>query len=113
MHGIQEKLIRLINSVNEKSEAAVRQDNKTIEWFRTSAGVQQGCTLSPDLLNLVLEAVMRLAQEKEEEEAEDCGRLDNNLRFADDINLMSKTQSGLQQITYNASLKEESLWPPQ
>ena len=40
---------------------------------------EQGCTLSPDLFNLVLEAVMRLALENEEVGLELCGRLANNL----------------------------------
>ena len=43
-------------------------------------------TLSPDLFNLVLEAVMRMALERQEAELELCGRLFNNLRFADDTN---------------------------
>ena len=63
----------------DKSEAAVRQGRQLTEWFRTTVGVKQGCTLSPDLFNLVLEAVMRLALENEEVGLELCGRLVNNL----------------------------------
>ena len=39
---------------------------------------------------------MSLAMENEEVGLELCGRLVNNLRFADDINLMSETTVGLQ-----------------
>lgn len=109
MHGVQEKLIRLIKSIYEKSEAAVRQDRELTEWFKTTVGVRQGCTLSPDLFNLVLEAVMRLALEREEAGLELCGRLVNNLRFADDINLMSDTTDGLQRITDQVSKQGERL----
>jgi hypothetical protein len=109
MHGVQEKLIRLIKSIYDKSEAAVRQDRQLTEWFRTTVGVRQGCTLSPDLFNLVLEAVMRLALEKQEAGLKLCGRLVNNLRFADDINLMAETTTGLQQITDQVSQQGERL----
>ena len=109
MHGVQEKLIRLIKSIYDKSEAAVRQDRQLTEWFKTTVGVRQGCTLSPDLFNLVLEAVMRLALENEEVGLKLCGRLVNNLRFADDINLMSETTVGLQKITDQISQQGERL----
>ena len=65
--------------------------------------------MSPDLFNLVLETVMRLALENEEVGVELCGRLVNNLRFADDINLMSETIVGLQKITDQISQQGERL----
>ena len=52
---------------------------------------------------------MRLALENEEVGLELCGRLVNNLRFADDINLMSETTEGLQKITYKISQQGERL----
>lgn len=85
------------------SLAAVRVDHQLTEWFRTTVGVRQGCNLSPDLFNSVLEVVMKLAMEKEEAGLKLCGRLVNNLRFADDINLMSETTNGLQRITDQVS----------
>lgn len=109
MHGVHEKLIRLIKGIYDKSEAAVRHDQKLTNWFKTTVGVRQGCTLSPDLFNLVLEAVMRLALEKEAEGVKLCGRLVNNLRFADDINLMSESTRGLQRITDKVSQQGERL----
>lgn len=109
MHGVHEKLIRLIKGIYDKSEAAVRHDQKLTNWFKTTVGVRQGCTLSPDLFNLVLEAVMRLALEKETEGVKLCGRLVNNLRFADDINLMSESTRGLQRITDKVSQQGERL----
>jgi hypothetical protein len=109
MHGVQEKLIRLVKSIYDKFEAAVRQDRQLTDWFRTTVGVRQGCTLSPDLFNLVLEAVMRLSLERQEAGLELCGRLVKNLRFADDINLMSETTDGLQEITDQVSQQGERL----
>ena len=51
---------------------------------------------------------MRLALEKEEG-LKLCRRLVNNLRFADDINLMAETTSGLQRITDSVSEQGERL----
>jgi len=79
--------------------AAVRHDGKLSEWFRMSVGVRQGCTLSPDLFNLVLEMIMRMALENETAGLRLCGRLVNNLRFADDINLMATSPDELQVVT--------------
>jgi hypothetical protein len=78
-HGVQEKLIKLIKSIYDKSEAVVRQDRQLTEWFRTTFGVRQGCTLSPDLFNVVLETVMRLVLENEAVGIELSGKLINNL----------------------------------
>jgi Reverse transcriptase (RNA-dependent DNA polymerase) len=79
--------------------AAVRHDGKLSEWFRTSVGVRQGCTLSPDLFNLVLEMIMRMALDNETVGLRLCGRLVSNLRFADDINLMATSPDELQAVT--------------
>ena len=52
---------------------------------------------------------MSMALEKQESGLELCGRLVNNLRFADDINLMSETTIGLQEITDQVSQQGERL----
>ena len=52
---------------------------------------------------------MRLALETEEAGLELCGRLVNNLRFADDINLMFETTDELQKITDQVSQQGERL----
>ena len=98
-HGIPEKIIRLIKCIYDKAMAAVRHDGKLSEWFRTTVGVRQGCTLSPDLFNLVLEMIMRMALDNEAAGLTLCGRLVNNLRFADDINLMETSPDDLQAVT--------------
>lgn len=98
-HGIPEKMIRLIKSIYDKAMAAVRHDCKLSEWFRTTVGVRQGCTLSPDLFNLVLEVIMRMAVDSEAAGLRLCGRRVSNLRFADDINLMAESPEELQAVT--------------
>ena len=61
--GIPDKLVRLLEDLYSKSESAVRVDGELTEWFKATVGVRQGCNRSPDLFNLILEAVMAKALE--------------------------------------------------
>ena len=90
----------LIEDLYSKSISAVRIEGELTEWFRIKVGVRQGCGLSQDIFNLILEIVMRLA----EKEGSDTGiklngRLLDNLRFADDIDLMADMEDSLQDLT--------------
>jgi hypothetical protein len=62
-------------------------------------GVRQGCGLSPYLFNLKLEAMMDIALTDTEIGVRINGTLVNNLRFADDIDLMAESGSQLQELT--------------
>ena len=42
-------------------EATVRTRHETTDWFQIGKGVRQGCILSPCLLNLYAEYIMRNA----------------------------------------------------
>ena len=53
------------------------------EWFRTTAGVRQGCLLSPTLFNIFLERIMTNAFEDHAGSVSIGGRTITNLRFAD------------------------------
>ena len=63
-------------------------------------GVRQGCGLSPDCFNLILKIVMRLAKKEGSGTGVKLnGRLLDNLRFADDIDLMADMKESLQDLT--------------
>ena len=79
--------------------------NGTTEWFKTNVGVRQGCTLSPDLFNLFLEKILTLAIGENLEGLKLNGTTVNNLRFADDIALISDSPQGLQQLTEEVNEK--------
>ena len=56
-----------------------------------------------DLFNLILEIAMRLAERKGEEVGVMInGMTLNNLRFADDVDLIADTEENLQQLTDRA-----------
>ncbi|XP_072039403.1 uncharacterized protein [Amphiura filiformis] len=54
------------------------------EWFRTRAGVRQGCLLSPTIFNIFLEYIIMEALGKFEGTVSTGGRTITILRFADD-----------------------------
>ena len=66
-------------------EATVRTGPGTTDWFQIGKGVRQGCILSPCLINLYAEYIMRNAGlEEAQAEIKIAGRNINNLRHADE-----------------------------
>ena len=59
--GIPDHLTCLLRNLYAGQEATVRTGHGTADWFQTRKGVLQGCTLSPGLLNLYAEYIMRNA----------------------------------------------------
>src|SRR6218665_1961407 len=93
-------MVVLIEDIYSKSRSAVRVAGELTDWFQINVGVRQGCGMSADLFNLLLEIVMRLAEREEEEVGVMInGMTLNNLRFADDIDLIADTEENLQQLT--------------
>ena len=73
----------------------MRVDKDITEWFRTTTGVRQGCILSPQLFNVLLELVISLAIQDLDTGIKIQGKTLNNLRFADDIVLMAVSEEDL------------------
>ena len=59
-------LVRLIESLYENQEAAVRVDGEDSEWFNVGKGVRQGCILLPYLFNIYAENIMRNVRNDEQ-----------------------------------------------
>jgi len=98
-NGIPEDLVLLLEDLYSKSVSAVRVDGELTEWFSVTVGVRQGCNLSPYLFNLLLEAMMKEALKNVDAGVAISGQVINNLRFADDIDLIAESPQQLQDIT--------------
>ena len=85
----------------------VRTRHGTIDWFQIGKGVHQGCILSPCLFNLYAEYIMRNARLDEAQTGIKISRRNiNNLRYANDITLMAKSEVELK--SQLMKVKEES-----
>ena len=80
-------------------EATVRTGHETTDWFQTGKGVHQGCILSPCLLNLYAEYIMRNTGLEEAQAGIKTTRKEiNNLRYADDTTLMAENAEELKSL---------------
>ena len=91
--GIPDYLTCLLRNLYAGQEATVRNRHGTTYWFKTREGVLQGCVLLPCLFNLYAEYIMRNAQGDDLQGGiKIAGRSINNLRYADDSNLMAESE---------------------
>src|SRR5574337_1085641 len=100
-------MVCLLRNLYAGQEATVRTGHGTTDWFQIGKGVCQGCILSPCLFNLYTEYIMRNAGLKETQAGiKISGRNINNLRYADDTNLMAESEEELKSLLMK--VKEES-----
>ena len=57
-YNINTSIIGAIDNLYDKDQSAVMFNGNTGEWFRTTVGVRQGCLLSPNLFNIILEKII-------------------------------------------------------
>ena len=104
--GIPDHLTCLLRNLYAGQEATVRTGHGT-DWFQIGKGVYQGCILSPCLINLNAEYIMRNAGlEEVQAGTKIAGRNINNLRYADDTTLMAESEEELKSLLMK--VKEES-----
>ena len=105
--GIPDHLTCLLRNLYAGQEATVRTGHGTTACFQIAKGVSQGCTLSPCLLNLYAEYIMRnTGLEEAQAGIKIAGRNINNLRYADDTTLMAESEEELKSLLMK--VKEES-----
>jgi hypothetical protein len=98
----------LLEKIYGKSQSAVRIGVDIGEWFQTSVGTRQGDPLSPLLFIAYLERIMDKTTSKNNG-VNVSGTFINNLRFADDIDLLNENHISLQeQIGQLTKMAEEA-----
>ena len=71
----------------------------TTDWFKIGKGVRYGCILSPCLINLYAEYIMRSAGLDETQAGiKIAGRNNNNLRYPNDTTLMAESKKELKSL---------------
>ena len=105
--GIPDYLTCLLRNLYEGQEAIVRTGHATTDWFQIGKGVHQGYILSPCLLHLYAEYIMRNAGLEEAQAGiKIAGRNISNLRYADDTTVMAESEEELKSLLMK--VKEES-----
>jgi hypothetical protein len=103
-YGIGETLVQILQTAAEQSKAAVKIGQEVGEWFKISKGTKQGEPPSPAQFIAYLERMMEVIQDNGTGISIQ-GEMINNLRFADDIDLIEESSEALQK---NVNLLEEA-----
>ena len=105
--GIPDHLTCLLRNLYVGQEATVRTGHRATDWFQMRKEVRQGCILSPCLFKLYAEYIMGNAGMGEAQAGiRIAGRNINNLRYADDTTIMSKSKGELKSLLMK--VKEET-----
>ena len=92
-------LIDLLAKLYSKQLTKVKVAAGTLsEWFPVKKGVRQGCVLSPYLLNIPDEMVMRDTLDGFQGGLQIGGLMITNLRYAEDIILLATSETELQEL---------------
>ena len=93
-----------------RSGSKVRTGHGKTDWFQIRNGVRQGCILSPCLLNLYAEYIMRNAGLEEAQAGiKIAGRNTNNLRYADDTTHMAESEEELKSLLMKVKKDSEKV----
>ena len=108
--GIPNHLTCLLRNLYTGQETTVRTGHGTTNRFQIGKGVYQGCVLSPCLINLYAEYIMRNAGLDEAQAGIKIVRRNiNNLKYTDDTTLMAESKGELNSLLMK--VKEESEKP--
>ena len=98
--GIPDHLTCFLINLYAGQEETVRTGHGTTDWFQIGKGVCQGCLLSPCLLNIYAEYIMRNAGLNESQAGiKIAGRNINNLIYTDDTTLTAENQEKLKRAS--------------
>ena len=107
--GIPDHLTFLLRNLYAGQEATLRTGHGTMDWFQIGKGVYQGWILSPCLFNFYAEYIMQNAGLNEAQAGIKLARSINNLRYADDATLMTKSKEELKSLLMKVKEKSEKV----
>ena len=108
--GVPDHLACPLRNLYAGQETTVRTGHGTTDWFQIGKGVRQGCVLSPCLFNLNAEYIMRNAGLEETQAGIKIARRNiNNLRYADDTNLMAESEEELKSLLMKVNVESEKV----
>ena len=93
-YGVNHKLIRLLKDISNNAKSAVRICGEIGNWFKTSRGSRQGDNVSPMIFISDLERAMDKIMEHVKGITVQ-GLHINNLRFADDVDIIEGNEDDL------------------
>ena len=106
--GVNHKITRITRNIYGNSMAAVKIGQETGRWFRQEVGTRQGDPLSPLIFITYLERVMDMKQDERQGVCVN-GELFDNLRFADDIDLLEHNCERLQRSLNSVAAAAEQM----
>jgi len=96
-YGMDQKLITLIKAIYSETQLVVLVNGHLSEWFQMTVGSRQGVDpLSPRSFTLFLESIMDEIINRENNGVSVHSNRVNNLRFADDIDIIEQSNEKLQ-----------------
>ena len=106
--GIPDHLTCLLRNLYAGQEATIRTGHGTTDWFQIGKGEHQDYILSPGLFNLYAEYIMQNVRLYEAQAGiKIAGRNINNLRYADDITLMTESEEELKSLQVGSVVKKK------
>ena len=95
-YGMDQKLIIFIKAIYSETQLAVLVNGHLSESLQMTVGNRQGDTLSPRSFALLLQRIMDKMKNRENNGVSVHGNRVNNLRFADDIDIIEQSHDKLQ-----------------
>ena len=106
-YGMDQKLTRLIQAIYSETQLAVLVNGHLSERFQMTVGNRQGGPLSPRSFALFLERTMDKIKNRENSGESVRGNRVNNLRFADDIDIIEQSNEKLQDTLHKLHTESE------
>ena len=99
-YGCSKKFVAILLNMYSSVKSAVKLEQGVTPFFQSHIGVKQGCNLSPTLFNIFINDIPNLFNSHCDPVKLDDTEL-SCLLYADDLVIMSESESGLQRCLHN------------